>query len=572
MSITESPIRTTARTAFDRQPVTILELDMDRCLNTFSVLPCTATGTPCYNTFSTCKDTPNFNLGSKTYRFINRGGPIPPGETLRPYLVSAATAPTEIDPESGLARRASVSVILQDEAVPDAEQDPYVDQRTVTAGSTFLARLIARNPNYSGRWARIRRGYAVSPWDWNTFQDELYIIDQIDGPDAAGRVRVTLKDPLKLSDRDQVPVKSTGSLLAAITASDVSLTLGAGDGPQYDGDDYFTIGSEIIKKTGRTGDTLTGLSRGQFGTKADTHGVGAKVQKNRTWINIPMTQVMHDILNETGISDTYIDVAQLNAQESTWLGNAYNITATLSRPESGSRLLGELAVLANGSIWWQAIEKLVKFKVIADEPPSTNLVKWTDATFMDGTVKVDSADDLRKTRVSINYDLIDSTESSPDDKNYSRARLQVDIDAEGPNEYGDRRVDELYSRWFTIANDGAVLALAGRKLTRYRDAPKRLSARIDPKDYTQEPGSLVEVQVDQLVDKTGSPKTIRCLLRRVRDRGEYVEVQLETTILGNRRGFIAPAGTPDYPADSTHAHIANPGGLMTDGTNGWVIQ
>jgi len=572
MSIVESPVRTAARTAFDRQPVTILELDLDRCLNTFSVLPCTATGTPCYNTFWTCKDTPNFNLGSKTYRFINRGAPIPIGETLRPYLISAATAPTEIDPEAGLARRASVSVILQDEVTSDVEQDPYTGQRTVPAGSTFLARLIARNPNYSGRWARIRRGYALNPWDWNAFQDELYIIDQIDGPDATGRVRITLKDPLKLSDRDQLPVESTGSLAAGITASDVSVLLGAGEGPQYDGDDYFRIGSEIIKKASRTGDTLTGLARGQFGTKADSHSSGAQVQKNRTWINTPITQVIHDILNETGISDTYIDVAQLNLQEATWLGNSYNITATRSRPESGSRMLAELAILANGSIWWQAIEKLVKFKVIAGEPPSSSLAKWTDETFMDGTTRIISVDALRKTRISINYDLINSTEDSDDAKNFHRSRLQIDVDAEGPNEYNDRRVDNLYSSWFTQANDGAVLALAGRKLTRYRDPPKRLSGRIDPKDFTEGPGALVEVQVGQLVDKNGNPKTTRCLLRRVEDKGDHIAVQLETTILGNRRGFIAPAGTPDYPTDSVYAHIANASGLMTDGTDGWVIQ
>ncbi len=59
---------------------------------------------------------------------------------------------------------------------------------------------------------------------------------------------------------------------------------------------------------------------------------------------------------------------------------------------------------------------------------------------------------------------------------------------------------------------------------------------------------------------------------RTRSRSLTRPATLKTTILGPRRGFIAPDGTPDYPADSTYAHIANAGGLMTDGTDGWVIQ
>ncbi|PKO50365.1 MAG: hypothetical protein CVU28_13055, partial [Betaproteobacteria bacterium HGW-Betaproteobacteria-21] len=76
-----------------------------------------------------------------------------------------ASAPTEIDPQAGLARRANVSLTLQDETDADVQQDPYVAGRATPAGGTFWSRLLARNPNYSGRWARVRRGYATDPWD-----------------------------------------------------------------------------------------------------------------------------------------------------------------------------------------------------------------------------------------------------------------------------------------------------------------------------------------------------------------------------------------------------------------------
>lgn len=573
MTISEHANRTAARAAFARQAVVVVELDLDRCTNTFGVLPCTATGTPCYNTFATCKDKPNFARGTKTYKFITAGSPIPPGETLRPYLTSIASAPTEIDPQAGLARRANVTLTFQDEADSDVQQDPYISNRALPAGGTFWARLLARNPNYSGRWARVRRGFITDPWDWNTFQTELYVIETISGPDASGRVRVVLKDPLKLTDRDQIPLPSTGALSAGITAAATSLTVGAGEGAQYVGDNYMRIGSEIIRWTTRTTDTFTGLTRGQFGTVAAAHSAGASVQKCRSWSGVALTTVIQNILNETGITNTYIDTAQLALQEATWLGSSYNITACISRPESGSRLLAELAQLANGVIWWGPVEQKVKFKIIAADPPSTESTLWDDEkNFIEGSVEVAAADDLRITRAAIHYALLDYTEDGEDQKNFERGRLQIDADAESADEYGDRRVDEIYSRWFTSANDGAVLALAGRKVTRYRDAPKRIRGRLDPKDYTNTPGDLVEVKTAQLLDKDGNPRTVRCLLRRVEDKGDHIAVELESTILGARRGFIAPDGTPDYPTDSTYAHIANAGGLMTDGTDGWVIQ
>ena len=48
---------------FERVPVTVLELDLDRCANTYGVLPCTASGGPgeeCYNTWQSCQDKPNY--------------------------------------------------------------------------------------------------------------------------------------------------------------------------------------------------------------------------------------------------------------------------------------------------------------------------------------------------------------------------------------------------------------------------------------------------------------------------------------------------------------------------------
>ena len=56
-----------------------------------------------------------------------------------------------------------------------------------------------------GRYARLYTGYVVEPFDWNTFQEELYIIDAVKGPDKNGSLTLVLSDPIRLADKTTVP-------------------------------------------------------------------------------------------------------------------------------------------------------------------------------------------------------------------------------------------------------------------------------------------------------------------------------------------------------------------------------
>lgn len=218
--------RTTALTANERRPCTVLEIDMDKCTNRYGVAPCTAigaVGTECYNTYGTCQSKTNYSKGVQTLKFISRGALVPPGETLRPYISNETNAPTVIDPEAGLAVRALITLQMIDEPDSDIQTDPYYATRPTPAGGTFWVRFLARNYNYAGRAARVRRGFVVSPWDWTTFLTELYMIDSIAGPDSSGLVTLNLKDPLKLTDRALIPAATSGVL-----ASDCLATAYAG--------------------------------------------------------------------------------------------------------------------------------------------------------------------------------------------------------------------------------------------------------------------------------------------------------------------------------------------------------
>ena len=294
--------RTDAQARLDRIPVTLAEMDLDYCSNTFGVSPCTAgrkdSGTAqagaartitlragasavddffvpmmvritggtgsgqerragdyvgstkvltiaaaeadfspapdgtstydvidrpngCYNVFlgdSPCQDTANYVRGTKTIKLGDRGMPIPAGEQILPYLTQAGFTATRIDTEKGLAMRSQTSFTFTDEPCRD-DLDKYVDDRATPAGGTFWTRLMARNPNAIGRFFRARKGYVVSPWDWNTFQTELYVIDAIKGPDAGWRITVVTSDAIKLLDRNMVPKVTDGKLAVALPAT-----------------------------------------------------------------------------------------------------------------------------------------------------------------------------------------------------------------------------------------------------------------------------------------------------------------------------------------------------------------
>lgn len=190
------------------------------------VLPTSATtydvlnrANACYNVFSgasPCQDKPNFLKGTKVIKFCDRGMTIP-GEQIRPYILKVSATPTEIDPVKCLSARSQTTVTMADEPCRD-DLDKYAEQRSAPAGGTYWTRLLARNPNAIGRFARARRGYAVLPWDWSTFQTELYVIEVMKGPAKDDTVQVTVSDAIKLLDRVMLPVATGGKLVAALPA------------------------------------------------------------------------------------------------------------------------------------------------------------------------------------------------------------------------------------------------------------------------------------------------------------------------------------------------------------------
>ncbi len=559
----------------DFEQVTVLELDLDKCDNIYSIAPCTASlaaGLECYNSWKTCQDKPNYVKTTKIWSFCTAGADIPSGEQIRPYIKKIDFAPTQIDLEKGLAPRGMVTITLADEPDRDIEADPYAATRSSAPQGSFWTRLLARNHNYAGRFARIRRAYLTDTWDWADFVDELYIIDNIK-MDGRGSVQVVLKDPVKLTDRVKLPAATDGALLSDITAVSTTLPLESGDGAQYPSSSFVRIGDEVIKYTTNASDVLGGLTRGTFGTTADTADAGDGVQICQVWESASVATVLEELANAGGIADAYLDLAGWAAEDANWLGGAFAITTCISEPTDVSNLLAEVVLQSGGYMWWSPSEQKLKFEVLAPLSPGETATLLTDeAHVIDGTVKVKNLDQLRITRDALFYDIRSAVADRKEATSYLRGRIFIDADTESANEFNDRRDHLHFSRWWTGGNDAAALAVVSRHVGYYREAPKQIDLKVDAKDASITEGDLIDLEISQLTDVAGAPLTTRCIVLKRRDEEGRVALTLRTTTFGQRYAFIAPAGAGDYPADDEYAHIAPAGGGdFSDGTGPYLI-
>ena len=562
--------------SFELEQVTVLEMDLDKCANTYSVAPCTAAlaaGSECYNAFKGCQDKANFVKTTKTWSFGTAGANIPADEQIRPYIEKIAFAPTQIDLEKGLAPRGMVTITLADEPDSDIEADPYAATRASAATGSFWTRLLARNHNYAGRFARIRRAYLTGAWDWADFVDELYIIENIKGPDGNGKVQVVLKDPVKLTDRVKLPAASDGALLSAITDVSTTLPLESGQGADYPSSGWVRIGDEVIKYTTNSSDILGGLTRGDFDTTAATADAGDGVQLCQVWEAVSVSTVLEELANAGGIEDSYLDLTGWAEEDSTWLGAAFAITACISEPTDVSKLLAEVVLQSGGYMWWSPTEQKLKFKVLAPLSPGETAILLTDeANVIEKSVKVTALDQLRITRAGLFYDIRSAVANRKEAVSYLRGRIFIDADTESANEFNERRDSLVYSRLWTHLNDAAVLAKVSREVGYYREAPKQIDLKLDAKDASVIEGDLIDLEIQQITDATGAAQTTRCIVLKRRDEEGRVALTLRTTTFGNRYGFIGAAGIGDYPANIDYAHVAPAGGGdFSDGTGPYLI-
>jgi len=553
------------------QPITIIELDMDYCANTFGVAPCMAAlggnvTRKCFNTFYTCADQQNFNRDSLTYKFTQARSGFPKSETTFPCLidVSGASAHVNIagadDRLESLGKRATISATFVDFPYHDRFADKYQSERISGTAQlsgvgynprdvgTFWTRFKARNPNYAGRPMRKIDGF-LTDGVLTVEKVRHYVITDIKGPDTSGRITIDGRDVLKLAEDDRAvaPKPSRGKLLNDVTIEvGQSFTLNpAGIGVEYPESGFAAIGSELVAFT-RSGDVVTLTQRGLSGTTARAHKVNDSFQVSFSPRNQRIDVVIRDLLLLAGIDPAFIPFTDWEQEVDRWAGTLF-LTADIMKPEGVSKLIGELSVLGV-SIWWDEIAQKIKLQV--NRPVDLNaIVELNDNVNIIKAESQDRADD-RITEILFNTVQIDPSRGMSQD-NFLRGQYIFSALEKMPEAFGDTRIKTINCRWLNQGADSVVRIICLRLLDRFRLAPIRYSVTVDYRDDL----SLVDVvQLESYIatDASGNlqPQLAQVIMREDDIPGHRVNLTLQKFQFDKRYGYITENARPVYAGSS----------------------
>jgi len=568
------------RVKVGRRPVTIVEVDVDYCSNTYGSAPCTAVlgtsgSSKCFNTFQTCQDKANFAKTTKTYRFCSENALLPVGDGAIPCITKVDIAPTQLDPK-GISVSASVNVTFKDFPHHDRGTDPYIDDRDydATGQGTFWGKFRARNPFLVNRPMRVMTGYVGDDGVVYT-RTRHYFIDRLELVDAKGQIKLVGKDLLRFSEGEdlQVPALSKGILDAGIDADDTSLTLSpAGVGDSYGTSGRIRIDDELIDFSGKTGDQLTGLTRAVGGTTAASHDADSKVQECAVYSSDSIPDILTDILtNYAGVDASYIPASEWSDENDTWLGS-FTSSVTLSDPKDVKEILKEV-LLASGSIlWWDEVEAKLKWRVIVPLQP-VGEVRILDETqhILAGSLKVK---DIEKDRVSRVFMFLDeiSAVADTDRKNFKTITATIDTESESVNAYNASKLLEILNRWIPISLPLAD-EIAQRFLVRYATTPRQIEFKLDAKDFDIRTGDIVDVVSRLLQRPDGSNGSVRFLVTECREnpigsQGEYTAMQIYPEGGGASVLFAANAQADWTSASDSekenYMFISDDAGVMSD--------
>jgi len=598
----------TTRILDARVPITVVELYLDTCANTFSIAPCTASGaagTECYNTFLTCQDTPNYANVSKTYRFYQPVSNWPIGQTGYPCLKGKPTfTPCEIDPKGSLGKRGVVSFKCEDFADDDLFTDDYQSTRTYNPEEqgSFFRKLKARNPYYKGRLMKVRQGYITD--SFNDFEDRLYVIESID-ISQKGIVTITGKDILKLADdkKSVTPEVSTGTLSTAYTAGGSTLVLQTGEGTDYDTDPYtgsaistsiigyVTIGDNVLKYTGVSTDTLTGVVGGQGGSEDSNADIDDDVQQCLSFDNANVVDIIHYLLNTgAGIDEAYLPYDaglvtptgtndEWDTEKASWL-SSNNLTHIVTKPTGVTKSVEAICQQNLIYMWFDERDQEVKMRAIA--PTFRNELPPTlteNEHLIADSIKTKDMDKNRISQIRIYYDQVDITGDSDKAANYRKLKVQVDTDSENINAYAEKSIKVIYADWLGNANTGLIITLAGRLLSRYAGRPEKITFKIDTKDADFWTGALALLDTFNFQDVDGSNKLKKIQVLKVNDDHDKQILELEAEswdYSDNRYSFITPNSMGNYTAETAlnqqaYGFISQNDGLYTNNDIGHLI-
>lgn len=468
-------------------------------------------------------------VGGTTYRFCENRSPLPAGLNANPSLQRVNVSPAEIDLTGGIGVRARASVTL-------IESDDYSEWGTVDNPERFWARWRAENPFYFGQRFSVYSGYIVNgAFSEDNFIRRDYIIESF--AQTGGGVSLVGKDALKLAsnDRAKAPRESRGSLNADMLETDTTLTLapsGIGDAEYPTANGIIRVEDEVMQYATRTGDVLSGITRGLFNTVAEEHSENDIAQLCLRYDSQTVSDIDYDLLTTyANVDPSFINQAEWQAEASNSFVTTYSVLIT--EPTGVQELLKEFAQSAPHYLYWD--ERVNRIRMVALRPPPIDapVLTW-EGNFIEGSTAIQDKQDMRISTVVVNYGIIDPTKDLDEVSNYRATYVREDSDSVA--NYGQRAYKTVNSRWIPSDNQTAAVLMAARIGRRFSEAPRLLTFSLDAKDAEVWTGDSVRCQTDLILQQGGGIPT---LFYQILSAGEGVNYNY--TALEHTYGPALPA-------------------------------
>jgi hypothetical protein len=551
----------------------IVKIHLSCCGQIFGVGECLATGTPCYNTWRTCRYLPAYQDVGKEYRFCSADMPQVAPDA-RPYVLGVKWMPTEI--ATNLTVSARVTVDMIDEPDEDVGIDPYWTQRTSHPG-TFWKKLLARNANYRGRTIEIYEGKATAP-------QSTYVLRWIGRLSnitlSGGKVAIESTDLLKDLTKIEVPPKTNSKLAAAVAAGYTQGILLSQDVDRYPPSGYVRIDDEIIRYESKDDVTkqLSTLTRGQFGTVDANHEANTKAQPVRYFEpKSGFDHLLDMLLLDAGMAPENVD-AESFAYWKAWPAEDIPFTAVISEPTKLSDLFFEVVDLLDCKVWVAENLKVTIRRNIQNQPGRAYHPVTDDSEIAERSGAVDWNEASRITRISCFWNK-DPLGKKDDYSAFRRLDISVDPDAEANYDGVIEKV--VLCRWVdpTVGEEGKIERyirnLGLRRITRQRDAQPLVTVDLPPKDSGVLTGDFVVLTTDELLDQNGAAIS-RHRYQVVKRERKGTKFAVKLLQMARRRVcIIAPAGIPDYKdateAQKEYGFVSDGTGKMSDGADGYFL-
>lgn len=586
----------TDETTSGREPVTIVRIDQPLCGNAFGVAPCTASaaaGGECFNTYSTCQDTANYALGAPLSLYFSKGNAsdalsgVDAGKYVFPSLVSTSTQPTKINlaganpNATGLGNRAVCRITFQDHPHTDRVVDPYQSTRTYDAyeRGSMWSKWIVRNKYRQNILITIYDGYhGQALADMISRQ---YFLQSVSGPDSQGRVTITGKDVLaKLEERKaQVPVASPGVLYIDIADTDTTFEVAGAVLADYDTAGTLRIDDELMTYASTSlttnGVTFATVVRGTDGTTADSHDANETVQQCVRYDNLPIADILEDLLEtRAGIDAGYLNKTAWATEFGDYLAS-YNLTTIICEPTAVSKLVAALQIECQFYVWWDERTSLVEVKSIRGIDAEVTVISQEE-NIIAGSFATTEMPEQRSSQVWMHYDVRDFTLPIDAVKRYRTVALIADLGSEGANKYGEASVRTIHARFL---QSGALATTTGsRILNRYVETPRQATFELDAKDRDFWVGDTIGISHRLDLDQFGAREISHWTITSAEEfvSGEKIRYTAEDTTVYGSINYVMAAGAADYSgyenAPFKNCYIGDADGLLSDGQKAGQIS